>query len=81
MLSSGPQSGSDTPEGGLTPTNEERPPVPQPTRVGKIGEIEAHLPRVNAEPSEYYGGQQVASRARTFSTVSPERLLLRIDGS
>lgn len=68
-----PSAGSDTPEGGLTPTGEIPPsqaPVPQPTRVGKIGDFEASLPKVNAEPSEYYGGQQVASRARTFSTVS-----------
>lgn len=67
-----PSAGSDTPEGGLTPTGEIPPsqaPVPQPTRVGKIGDFEASLPKVNAEPSEYYGGQQVASRARTFSTA------------
>ena len=73
QLSMEPQSaGSDTPEGGQTPTGEAPPTqvVPQPTRVGNIGEQLASLPKVNAEPAEYYGGQQVASRARTFSTVS-----------
>ncbi|WVQ78305.1 hypothetical protein IAT38_000390 [Cryptococcus sp. DSM 104549] len=36
-------------------------------RRGKIGEQETKLPDVNAEPSEYYGGAQVWTRARTFS--------------
>lgn len=39
-------------------------------RLGKIGQLETRLPDINAEPSEYYGGAQVSSRARTFSNVS-----------
>ena len=36
-------------------------------RVGKIGLQEKSLPDVHAEASEYYGGNQVYSRSRTFS--------------
>lgn len=39
-------------------------------RLGKIGTRETGLPDVHAEPSVYYGGPQVWSRARTFSDVS-----------
>ncbi|ORY27167.1 putative Alpha,alpha-trehalase [Naematelia encephala] len=39
----------------------------KPERKGKIGQVETKLPDVNAEPAEYYGGNQVSSRARTFS--------------
>ncbi|KAL0250407.1 hypothetical protein I308_102580 [Cryptococcus tetragattii IND107] len=41
-------------------------------RLGKIGQLETRLPDINAEPSEYYGGAQVSSRARTFSNVGVE---------
>jgi alpha,alpha-trehalase len=44
--------------------------VSKAERIGKVGSIERELPNVHAEPHEYYGGQQVASRARTFSNVS-----------
>ncbi|TYJ57211.1 hypothetical protein B9479_002126 [Cryptococcus floricola] len=39
------------------------------SRVGKMGREERKLPDINAEPSEYYGGAQVWSRARTFSNA------------
>lgn len=38
--------------------------------VGKIGQDDIPLPNVHAEPHEYYGGQPMWSRARTFSNVS-----------
>lgn len=37
--------------------------------VGGVGGKKAALPHVHAEPKDYYGGQQVWSRARTFSNV------------
>ena len=38
--------------------------------VGKVGTDDIRLPNVHAEPHEYYGGQPMWSRARTFSNVS-----------
>ena len=42
-------------------------------RVGKIGLQERRLPDVHAEPSEYYGGNQVNSRSRTFSDAGANK--------
>jgi alpha,alpha-trehalase len=39
-------------------------------RQGKLGPNDTKLPEVYAEASEYYGGNEVWSRARTFSNVS-----------
>ncbi|ORX39915.1 alpha,alpha-trehalase [Kockovaella imperatae] len=36
---------------------------------GKLGQQETTLPHVHSEASEYYGGNQVWSRARTFSNA------------
>jgi hypothetical protein len=53
--------------------------------TGKIGKDDMRLPNVHAEPHEYYGGQPMWSRARTFSNVSrlpflaDHRLLLALD--
>lgn len=44
--------------------------VPKEQRLGQINKVEQRLPHVHAEPNEYYGGNQVWSRARTFSNVS-----------
>ena len=38
--------------------------------MGNLGQQETNLPHVHAEAEEYYGGNQVWSRARTFSNVS-----------
>lgn len=55
-----------------TPLDEE-PPFPMVPK-GKKGAAETPLPAANAEASEYYGGNQVHSRARTYSSVSLKRL-------
>lgn len=39
-------------------------------RRGQIGLRETDLPGVHAEPAEYYGGAELTTRARTFSSVS-----------
>lgn len=49
----------------------EEPPFPA-VPAGKMGEAETPLPAVNAEAADYYGGNQVHSRARTFSSVRPD---------
>ncbi|RSH94103.1 alpha,alpha-trehalase nth1 [Saitozyma podzolica] len=57
-----------TPHAGTPPEHSEhRQVVSKLERLGKLGQEEKELPAVNAEPSEYYGGHQVWSRARTFS--------------
>lgn len=53
-----------------TPRDEE-PSFPS-APAGKMGEVETPLPAVNAEASDYYGGTQVHSRARTYSSVCLE---------
>lgn len=53
-----------------TPTNEGAPaqaPLPKPQRTGLVGSLETQLPNIHSEPSEYYGGQRVETRARTYS--------------
>lgn len=44
--------------------------VPKAERTGQMNKVQKELPHVHAEPGEYYGGNQVWSRARTFSNVS-----------
>ena len=72
--------------GATTPISREHSPIDHPAgnieqgngvdggvkaeRKGRIGQTEMALPDVHAEPAEYYGGNQVWSRARTFSSVS-----------
>jgi alpha,alpha-trehalase len=59
-----------TPHAGTPPEHSHhRQVVSKLERLGKLGLEEKELPAVNAEPSEYYGGHQVWSRARTFSDV------------
>lgn len=59
-----------TPHAGTPPEHSEhRQVVSKLERLGKLGQEDKELPAVNAEPSEYYGGHQVWSRARTFSDV------------
>lgn len=54
----------------------EEPTYPAPAMpAGKMGAAETPLPAVNAEASDYYGGNQVHSRARTFSSVCLKRLV------
>ncbi|KAK4684482.1 hypothetical protein P7C73_g5691, partial [Tremellales sp. Uapishka_1] len=51
-------------------------------RKGIIGETQTTLPPVHSEASEYYGGAEVWSRARTFSNQSasaPRRYLVDVE--
>lgn len=64
-----PKSTNVTPA--ATPKDEE-PHFPS-VNVGKKGDVETPLPAVNAEASDYYGGTQVHSRARTYSSVCLDR--------
>jgi hypothetical protein len=56
--------------GDVTPKFEAQDPLEtKNVRLGKLGEVQKALPDVHAEASDYYGGKEVWSRARTFSNV------------
>lgn len=64
-----PKSNTVTPA--TTPPEEASPFAPP---AGKMGAAETPLPAINAEAADYYGGNQVHSRARTFSSVRHHRI-------
>ena len=51
----------------VSPPTAPAPPVPSGTQGG----AKTPLPSVHADAQDYYGGEHVQTRARTYSAVSP----------